>query len=91
MTAMGTRGALSTSSGFYDIRIKGRLDSRWRDRLEGLSVTHPGDGTTKLSGQLADQAALHGILNRIRDLGLAIISVQLVGSVGTGEEIHDRS
>ena len=89
MTAKGTSGTRVTGSGFYDIRIKGRLDSRWRGRLEGLYLTHPGDGTTKLSGHLADQAALHGILNRIRDLGLAIISVQLVGSVGVGEENHD--
>ena len=69
-----TQGA--KPSGRYAIRIKGHLDQRWVDWFAGLSFTHDGDGTTLLAGQLADQAALHGVLNKIRDLGLPIISVQ---------------
>ncbi len=62
----------------YEIRIKGHLDDRWADWFEGLTFTHESDGTTILDGPLTDQAALHGVLNRIRDLGLPIISVQRV-------------
>ena len=62
----------------YEIRIKGHLDERWADWFEGLTFTHESDGTTILDGPLTDQAALHGVLNRIRDLGLPIISVQRV-------------
>ncbi|MFQ5814388.1 MAG: hypothetical protein ACE5I2_14520 [Anaerolineae bacterium] len=62
----------------YEIRIKGHLDDRWADWFEGLTFTHESDGTTILYGPLTDQAALHGVLNGIRDLGLPIISVQCV-------------
>ncbi len=62
----------------YEIRIKGHLDDRWADWFEGLTFTLVRDGTTLLDGPLIDQAALHGVLNRIRDLGLPIISVQRV-------------
>ena len=64
-------------SGRYEIRIKGHLDDRWAEWLEGLTFTHASDGTTLLEGLLLDQAALHGVLNKIRDLGLPIISIQL--------------
>jgi hypothetical protein len=64
--------------GRYKIRIKGHLDDRWADWFDRLSFTHERDGTTTLDGPLADQAALHGVLNGIRDLGLAIISVQCI-------------
>ena len=64
--------------GLYEIRIKGHLDDRWADRFAGLTFTRENDGTTVLYGPLTDQAALHGVLNGIRDLSLAIISVQYV-------------
>ena len=63
----------------HEIRVEGHLDERWADWLEGLTFTHESDGTTTLTGPLADQAALHGVLNRIRDLALPIVSVRRVG------------
>jgi len=64
----------------YEIRIAGHLDDRWADWFEGMIFTHESDGTTTLHGPLIDQAALHGLLNGIRDLGLALLSVQRIGS-----------
>lgn len=63
----------------YEIRVRGHLDPRWVERFEGLSFTHERDGTTVLSGPVVDQAALHGLLKRVRDLGIPLISVNQVG------------
>jgi len=65
-------------SEIHEIRVQGRLDDRWVDWLEGLVLTRDNDGTTTLTGGLADQAALHGVLNTIRDLNLPIVSVRRV-------------
>jgi hypothetical protein len=65
--------------GFYEIRIKGHLDIRWAGWFEDLSFTHASDGTTILSGLVADQAALHGWLRKVRDLGMPLISVMPIG------------
>ena len=62
----------------HEIRVQGHLDERWSDCLEGLAFTHESDGTTTLMGPLADQAALHGVLTKIRDLALPIVSVRRV-------------
>ncbi len=62
----------------YEIRIQGRLDARWTTRFDGLSMRHEPDGTTVLSGLVTDQAALHGLISRVRDLGLPLISVAQV-------------
>jgi hypothetical protein len=60
---------------FYKIRIKGHLDSQWTDWFEGLTVTLEEDGNTLLSGPVIDQAALHGLLKKVRDLGMPLLSV----------------
>ena len=68
------------SPGRYEIRLKGRLDGRWADWFDGLSLSHESDGTTVLSGPVTDQAALHGLLSRVRDLGLPLISITQLDS-----------
>ncbi|HOU14936.1 MAG TPA: hypothetical protein PKZ84_17650 [Anaerolineae bacterium] len=60
---------------YYEIKIKGHLDSCWTDWFAGLTMTHLEGNETLLSGSLSDQAALHGLLERIRDLNLTLISV----------------
>ena len=62
----------------YEFRLKGHLDDRWSEWFGGLAVQRQEDGTTVLVGPVVDQAALHGVLNGMRDLGLTIISVQRV-------------
>jgi hypothetical protein len=62
----------------YQIRIKGHLGRQWKDWFEGLSITLEEDGDTLLTGQLVDQAALHGLLKKVRDLGMPLISVNCI-------------
>ena len=62
----------------YRFRVKGHLDDRWSDWLGGLAIHLQEDGTTVLIGPVVDQAALHGIIARIRDLGLPLLSVSRV-------------
>ena len=64
----------------YEIRLKGHLDARWDDRFEGLTITLE-NGDTLLSGPVADQAALHGLLKKVRDLGMPLLSVNQVTSL----------
>ena len=59
----------------YEIRLKGHLNARWADWFDGLTLTQENDGTTVLSGLVVDQAALHGLLGKVRDLGLPLIAV----------------
>ena len=61
--------------GTYEIRLRGHLDPRWAARLDVPSLSHEGDGTTIVRGIAADQATLHGLLQRLRDLGLPLLSV----------------
>ena len=65
-------------AGRYEIRLTGHLAARWSAWFDGLTVSHEGDGTTRISGPIADQAALHGLLQRVRDLGLPLVSVTRV-------------
>lgn len=64
---------------FYKIRVKGHLDERWSDWFDGLEITNLENGDTLLSGDLVDQAALHGVLAKVRDLNLALVAVSSVG------------
>ncbi len=59
----------------YEIRIKGHLDDRWAGWFEGLTITLEEDGDTLLTGPVIDQAALHGLLKKMRDLGMPLLSV----------------
>jgi len=59
----------------YAIRIKGHLDDRWADWFEGMTLTREDNDTTLLTGPVVDQAALHGMLKRVRDLGTPLLSV----------------
>jgi hypothetical protein len=59
----------------YQIRVKGHLGHQWTDWFEGLTITHEESGNTLLASPATDQAALHGILKKVRDLGLPLISV----------------
>lgn len=63
------------TSAQYEIRIKGHLDDRWAERFEGLTLSREDGGDTLLTGPVVDQAALHGLLRAVRDLGMPLLSV----------------
>ena len=65
--------------GRYEIRVKGVLDSRWSAWFDGMRVTNDEPGETTLTGPVADQAALHGLLAKVRDLNLPLLSVRRLG------------
>lgn len=67
-----------SEAGRYEIRLTGHLDAHWTAWFDGLAVRREADGTTVISGSVADQAALHGLLQRVRDLGLPLVSVTRV-------------
>jgi hypothetical protein len=67
-------------AGRYEIRLKGHLETRWAAWFDGLTLTYESDGTTVIHGSIVDQAALHGVLQRVRDLGLPLVSVTQVDS-----------
>ncbi len=67
----------------YQIRIKGHLDGPWTDWFEGLTITLEENGDTLLTGPVIDQAALHGLLKKVRDLGVPLVSVVPVRSYET--------
>ncbi|WP_432875736.1 hypothetical protein ACQPYH_24730 [Kribbella sp. CA-245084] len=69
---------MNHESAWYEIRLQGRIDPRWAAWFDGLTVSARTDGTTVIHGHVADQAALHGLLQRLRDLGLPLLSVDRV-------------
>jgi hypothetical protein len=71
----------------YQIRIKGHLDQQWTDWFEGLVITLEENGDTLLTGPVVDQAALHGLLKKVRDLGMPLLSVDPV-KLDQGDEPH---
>ena len=66
---------LADAPACYQIRVRGTLDPRWSHWFDGLAIAHDANGDTLLSGTLVDQAALYGMLHRIRDLGLVLLAV----------------
>ena len=82
MTGMSTDR--SPEPGQYEIRLEGRLHPRWAAWFDGMSLTDESDGTTVLSGPVVDQAALHGLLQKVRDVGLPLISVAQLDPPGPG-------
>jgi len=74
----------------YEIRVKGHLDSRWSAWFDGLTITNLPHGEALLSGALADQAALHGVLMKVRDLGLPLLAVNQASADGAHERGSQR-
>ena len=74
----------------YEIRIKGHLGDQWTDWFEGMTITLEENGNTLLTGKVVDQSALHGLLKKVRDLGMPLVSVSPVEpgpptTLGTGQ------
>ena len=73
----------------YHLRVNGHLDHHWSPWFGDLILTHEADGTTSLTGAVADQAALHGLLTKIRDLGVTLISVAIIDPPDSGKHPPD--
>jgi hypothetical protein len=72
---MDRRRPLADTPAHYQIRVRGTIDPHWSDWFDGLAITYDPSGDTLLIGPLADQAALYGVLHRIRNLGLVLLAV----------------
>jgi hypothetical protein len=68
----------------YEIRVKGHLDGRWSEWFDGLAIANVENGDALLSGEIVDQSALHGVLNKVRDLGLPLMAVSRIKSMPEG-------
>jgi hypothetical protein len=68
----------TSKSQYYEIRLKGQLDARWAKRFDDMAITLEENGNTLLSGYITDQASLHGLLKKVRDVGLPLLSVNTV-------------
>ncbi len=73
---------------YYQICVQGHLDSTWSEWFEGLTITNLANGQTALVGYLVDQAALHGVLIKVRDLGLPLLGVTLVEGPGAARTLR---
>jgi hypothetical protein len=89
MSEIRTATEQQDESVLYEIRVKGHLDDRWADQFEGLTLRRADHGDTLLTGPVIDQAALHGVLRRVRDLGLPLVSVvQVDPQQANGSDIN---
>jgi hypothetical protein len=87
----GTSTGDRDDPGPYEIRVQGRLEPRWAAWFDGMTLTPGSDGTTTIHGPVVDQAALHGLLRKLRDVGLPLVSVtqvQAAPSPTTSEEMR---
>jgi hypothetical protein len=66
---------------WYEIRLQGHLDQQWSAWFDGLTISHDSDGNTVLHGPLADEAALHGVLIKVRDLAMPLLAVNRIGAL----------
>jgi hypothetical protein len=73
----------------YEIRVQGRLDQRWSEWFEGLAITYDADDNTVLRGPLVDEAALHGVLIKVRDLALPLLAVNRIADHEAKPETGD--
>ncbi len=71
------------NTAYYEIRLKGQLNARWTDWFDPMTITLDNNGDTLLSGPVVDQAALHGLLKKVRDVGMTLLSVNSVKPEGT--------
>jgi len=74
---------LPVMSDDYEIRVQGHLDARWASWFDGLTLAQDPDGTTVMRGRVADQAALHGLIQKVRDMGLPLVSVTTVNTTAS--------
>ncbi|CAN5199670.1 hypothetical protein BH09ACT10_BH09ACT10_08130 [soil metagenome] len=91
MSEKHTQPGAPHEEGQYEIRLKGHLADRWTVWFDGLVLTRESDGTTLLAGLVADQAALHGLLQKARDTGLPLISVTCLGPDQPRIPTHDTT
>jgi hypothetical protein len=82
--------AVEQPSLYYRVRIRGHLDPAWSSWLHGLVIVQEQDGTTTLTGPLVDQAALYGLLNRLRDLGGTLLAVEHLGAEGANRATLEK-
>ncbi len=71
------------NTAYYEIRLKGQLNTRWADWFDDMTITLDNNGDTLLTGPIVDQAALHGLLKKVRGVGLTLLSVNSVKQEGT--------
>jgi hypothetical protein len=87
----GPASAPGSSSGCrYVIRVEGLLDDHWSQWLGGMTITHEEGGVSRLEGPVIDLAALHGLLNKLRDLRLPILTLQRLGAVGSEAPLSEE-
>jgi hypothetical protein len=77
-----TKHKKKDTTGIYEIKIQGHLDTKWSEWFYGMTITHERDGATTLCGPLPDQTVLHSVLDRVRDMNLRLISVEQIASDG---------
>jgi hypothetical protein len=82
----GQTGPTTTGTATYEIRVAGHLDDHWAATLGDLTLSRLDDGTTSLTGLIADQAQLHGVLARIRDLGVPLLTLRTLDYPGTAAD-----